>query len=83
MLAASVCAMLAASLRFRPIFLRIGWTEGLSRNRLTRLEPMALGILIAVAFRLRVLRSLSARRQNRASRWRNSLLAAGGGALQS
>jgi hypothetical protein len=79
MLAASVCAMLAASLRFRPIFfLRAGWTEGLSRNRLTRLEPMALGILIAVAFRLRVLRSLSARRQNRASRWRNSLLAVGG-----
>ena len=78
MLAASVCAMLAASPRFRPICLRAGGTEGLPKNRLTRLEPMALGIIIAVAIRRRVLRQLSAHGQNRTSRRRISLLALGG-----
>jgi peptidoglycan/LPS O-acetylase OafA/YrhL len=32
----------------RFLFLEAGWTEGLWKNTLTRMEPMALGILIAV-----------------------------------
>jgi peptidoglycan/LPS O-acetylase OafA/YrhL len=58
-LATSALAMLAASSIFRYIFFLAGWTD-LRKNTLTRLEPMALGILIAVALRLRVLRQLSA-----------------------
>ncbi len=59
-LAATASFMLIAGSIFRYIFLLDGWTEGLWKNTLTRLEPMAIGILIAVAFRLRVLRQLSA-----------------------
>lgn len=58
-LATTALAMLAASSIFRYIFLVAGLTD-LRKNTLTRLEPMALGIVIAVAFRLRVLRQLSA-----------------------
>jgi len=43
--------MLGASSIFRYLFLHAGWTDGLWKNTLTRLEPMALGILIAVGFR--------------------------------
>jgi len=44
-------AMIAFSTVSRLIFLHRGWTDGLSQNSFTRLEPIALGILIAVALR--------------------------------
>jgi peptidoglycan/LPS O-acetylase OafA/YrhL len=55
----AACAMLVASPFFRYLFLRDGWTDGLWKNTFTRLDPIALGILIAVAFRLRILSHLS------------------------
>jgi peptidoglycan/LPS O-acetylase OafA/YrhL len=44
---------------FRYLFFVTGSTESLHKNTLTRLEPMALGILIAVLLRLRLLSELS------------------------
>jgi peptidoglycan/LPS O-acetylase OafA/YrhL len=58
-LAAVACAMLAVSPILRVFFFQAGWGQGLWRNSFTHLEPMALGVLIAVGFRLGVLRPLS------------------------
>jgi peptidoglycan/LPS O-acetylase OafA/YrhL len=50
-IAITACAMLVASSIFRYLFFVTGSTESLHKNTLTRLEPMALGILVAVLFR--------------------------------
>jgi peptidoglycan/LPS O-acetylase OafA/YrhL len=57
--AVTACAMIAVSTVFRYLFFVTGSTESLHKNTLTRLEPMALGILIAVGFRLHLLKQLS------------------------
>jgi peptidoglycan/LPS O-acetylase OafA/YrhL len=55
-IATTAVVMIVVSTLSRFLFLHLDWTDGLWKNSLTRLEPIALGVLVAIVFRGRALR---------------------------